>query len=175
MAEAHLVCGSTGAGKTTYAVQLARRLGAVRFSIDEWMSALFWMDSPRPLDGAWSLERVERCNSQIWAVAREVLLAGVDVVLDLGFTSLASRSRFRSAAEAGGIGARLHFVDVPAEERWRRVQRRNLEAAESAPAQLPFAVDRAMFDFVEDLWEPPTLSEIERFSRPVNAPEGSGP
>ena len=32
----HLVCGSTGAGKTTYAIALADRLCAVRFSIDEW-------------------------------------------------------------------------------------------------------------------------------------------
>ena len=38
----HLICGSTGAGKTTYALELAERIGAVRFSIDEWMTALFW-------------------------------------------------------------------------------------------------------------------------------------
>jgi len=37
----HLVCGSTGAGKTTYARALSERIGAVRFSIDEWMTALF--------------------------------------------------------------------------------------------------------------------------------------
>ena len=42
----HLIWGSTGAAKTTYALQLAPELGAIRFSIDEWMAALFWMDSP---------------------------------------------------------------------------------------------------------------------------------
>ena len=57
----HLICGSTGAGKTTYALQLAEKLYAVRFSIDAWMAALFWMDTPQPLDPAWSIERVERC------------------------------------------------------------------------------------------------------------------
>src|SRR5689334_16988583 len=42
----HLICGSTGAGKTTYARRLADEIGAVVFSIDEWMAALFWMDAP---------------------------------------------------------------------------------------------------------------------------------
>ena len=41
-----LVVGCTGAGKTTYARQLAAELGAVRFSIDEWMMALFGPDVP---------------------------------------------------------------------------------------------------------------------------------
>ncbi len=41
----HLIAGSTGAGKTTYARALAEQVGGVRFSIDEWMTALFWMDS----------------------------------------------------------------------------------------------------------------------------------
>ena len=30
----HLVCGSTGAGKTTYALSLVRRCNGVHFSID---------------------------------------------------------------------------------------------------------------------------------------------
>jgi len=42
----HFICGSTGAGKTTYALKLSDEIGAVRFSIDEWMAALFWMDTP---------------------------------------------------------------------------------------------------------------------------------
>ena len=37
----YLICGSTGAGKTTYAIRLSETVGAVRFSIDEWMAALF--------------------------------------------------------------------------------------------------------------------------------------
>jgi predicted kinase len=90
----HLICGSTGAGKTTYARQLAERIGAVRFSIDEWMTTLFWMDTPNPLRAAWSMERVERCYSQIWTVASQVAARRVPCVLDLGFTQANSRARF---------------------------------------------------------------------------------
>ena len=66
MATIHLLCGSTGAGKTTYGRRLAEDLGAVRFSIDEWMSALFWMDAPDPFTPAWAMERVERSAAMIW-------------------------------------------------------------------------------------------------------------
>jgi hypothetical protein len=55
----HLICGSTGAGKTTYALRLSDQLEGIRFSIDEWMAMLFWMDTPQPLNPAWSIERVE--------------------------------------------------------------------------------------------------------------------
>jgi predicted kinase len=43
MARWHLVAGSTGAGKSTAAREIAERVGGVRFSMDEWMNALYWM------------------------------------------------------------------------------------------------------------------------------------
>jgi|WetSurMetagenome_2_1015567.scaffolds.fasta_scaffold95122_2 predicted kinase len=154
----HLICGSTGAGKTTYARALSQRLGGVRFSIDEWMTALFWMDSPQPLDPAWSLERVERCSSQIWRVALDVAARGVPCILDVGLTTAAQRGRYLEWAAAAGLSAQLHYLDVPAEERWRRVQARNRDTL--AHGQLTFEVTREMFDFVEGLWEPPTEAEM---------------
>jgi predicted kinase len=154
----HLICGSTGAGKTTYASQLSDRLGAVRFSIDEWMATLFWMDTPKPLDPAWSIERVERCLVQIWAVVLRVAAREVPCVLDIGFTQARSRARFAELARNAGLSVQLHFVDVPAQERWRRVEGRN--AAKGQTYQLAFDVTREMFDFVEALWEPPTEAEM---------------
>jgi predicted kinase len=53
----HIPVGPIVAGKTTYAIAVCKEVGAVRFSIDERMSALFWMDSPQPLEAAWSVER----------------------------------------------------------------------------------------------------------------------
>jgi predicted kinase len=156
----HLICGSTGAGKTTYALALTERLGAVRFSIDEWMSALYWMDTPQPLVPAWSLERVARCNAQIWTTAVAVAKRGVPCVLDLGLGEAASRAHFVRMADAEGLSVQLHCIDVPAEERWRRVQMRN--AQKGASHQLPFDVTREMFDFVEAMFEPPTEEEMSR-------------
>ncbi len=81
---------------------------------------------------------------------------GVAVILDLGFTTRASRERFVGLARAVGLMPRLHFVDVPANERWRRVEARNAAGSD----QLAFAVDRAMFDYVEGLFEAPDAAEM---------------
>ncbi|MFM5924904.1 MAG: AAA family ATPase [Novosphingobium sp.] len=150
-----LVVGCTGAGKTTYARQLCEGLGALRFSIDEWMVALFWADSPQPIQFAWTMERVNRCEAQIFAMARQSAMRGLPAVLDLGFTTRAHRDKFRALAADAGLSVAVHFVDVPADERWVRVNRRNKEQGET----YAMTVDRQMFDFMEGLWEPPTEAE----------------
>ncbi len=150
-----LVVGCTGAGKTTYARHLAKEIGGVRFSIDEWMMRLFWPDSPQPLQFAWTMERVERCEAQIFAMALQAAKLGVPSVLDLGFTKKAHRDKFRALAADEDLSAQVHYVDVPAEERWHRVNRRNMERGETFAME----VDRQMFDFMESMWEPPGDSE----------------
>lgn len=150
-----LVVGCTGAGKSTYARALADQLGALRFSIDEWMVALFWADSPQPIQFDWTIERVNRCEAQIFAIARQAATRGVPAVLDLGFTTKAHRDKFRDLGEQAGLSVAVHFVDVPANERWRRVEQRNAQQGET----YSLTVDRGMFDFMEGLWEPPSEAE----------------
>lgn len=150
-----LVVGCTGAGKSSYARALADQLGALRFSIDEWMVALFWADSPQPIEFAWTMERVNRCEAQIFAIARQAATRGVPAVLDLGFTTKAHRDKFRDLGEQAGLSVAVHFVDVPADERWRRVEQRNAQQGET----YSLTVDRGMFDFMEGLWEPPSEAE----------------
>jgi predicted kinase len=152
----HLICGSTGAGKTTYARKLSAEIGGVHFSIDEWMAALFWMDNPAPKDPAWAIERVERCMMQIWTMAARVAQRGVPCVLDFGFGAKALRERFAGLARERGLGVKLHVLDVPVEERWRRVQSRNGDGS----GQLAFAITREMFDFVEASWQAPDAAEM---------------
>lgn len=150
-----LVVGSTGAGKTTYARQLAGDIGAARFSIDEWMTTLFWPDSPQPIEFDWTIERVRRCEEMIFAKAIALAGLGIRSILDLGFTTRENRDRFREMGAEQGLLAAVHFVDVPAEERWRRVEKRNSERGETYAMQ----VDRDMFDFMENMWEPPDEAE----------------
>ena len=150
-----LIVGCTGAGKTTYARALADQLGAVRFSIDEWMTTLFWADSPQPIQFQWTMERVERCEAQIFATVRQLAARGILAVLDLGFTRKKHRDRFFALAADAGLSAVIHFLDVPVDERWQRVNRRNKERGETYAME----VDRQMFDFMEGMWEPPLEAE----------------
>ena len=154
----HLICGSTAAGKTTYARTLADRIGAVHFSIDQWMGSLFWADAVMPLDPAWAMERVERCNALIWAIAAQTAARGTPVILDLGLGQKAVRTHLATRAAGAGLGVQLHFLDVPADERWRRAQARETTPADAH--RLPFAITREMFDYVEGIWEPPSEAEM---------------
>ena len=152
-----LIVGCTGAGKTTYARALADEIGGLRFSIDEWMMPLFGPDVPQPIEFAWMMERVNRCEAIIWTMAQQGVARGVPVVLDLGFTKYEHRQKFRDLAAEAGLSAAVHFIDVSRETRWQRVQRRNAEQGDT----FAMHVDRGMFDFMESLWEPPVQAEWE--------------
>jgi len=160
----HIVAGSTGAGKSTFARELAERVGGVRFSIDEWMTALYWMDSPEKNDLPWAMERIARCEEQIAVVAISLAAVDVDVVLDLGFTLREHRASWLKRAQAAGITVELHVLDVPAEVRWQRVCERN-----RGGDTFSFEVTRPMFDFMEARWELPSAEELATFASSESA------
>ncbi len=115
-ADIHLVCGATGAGKSTYSDELAQSINGMRFSIDEWMQRLHSADKPDELLCEWFYERVQRNCAQM--------------------------------------------RDVPIGIRWQRVQKRNVEQAET----FQFEVTRDMFDFIESMWEAPDDVEMTRLN-----------
>lgn len=162
MVAAYLVVGSTGAGKTTYAREIAKKYHAQVFSIDEWMQTLFWMDAPAGVStdesAKWALERVARCEKQIWAVASKLLDDGQAVVLDLGFSKKAQREQFREWAKLRRHPTVTHFLDLPVEQRWARVQKRNAEKS----GTYTFDVDRKTFDWMEDFFEALAGDELAR-------------
>lgn len=155
----HLIAGSTGAGKTTYARALSDRLGALHLSIDQWMSTLFGPDQPVPPDFGWMVARTARCEAQMWSLISQSARLGIPVVADCGFIRREHRERWLQRATNAGVEVSLHHLDVPADVRWRRVDERNKQKGET----FSFEVTRAMFDFIEGIWEPPTSHELEAF------------
>ena len=155
MSNIHIVFGSQGAGKSTYARQLARQVNGVHFSIDEWMWKLYGPDLPQPMDMAWVMERVGRCEKRIWDTARQVAACGVSVVLDLGFMKAKDRERFTALAKEEALSTQLHYVDAPYAVRLKRVTERNSVKGET----FSFEVSPAMFDFMEKEFEGPTERE----------------
>jgi predicted kinase len=156
MPTVHLICGATGAGKTTYAMAMAQRTKGVRFSIDEWMGQLFLADRPDPPSFAWALERINRCEQQMWTVADQLIARGVDVIFDLGFCRSDHRDRVRARTAQTPAPSKLHYLDVSLGTRRDRVLRRNRER----PLTYSFELTDAMFDFMEGWFEPPTDDEL---------------
>ena len=153
----HLIFGPCGAGKTTYAHALARRESAVAFVLDEWGARLFGPDLQGPIEFAWMVERLGRCNALIWSTAEAVLAAGTSVVLDTGAMRRADRERIRQIAVAKSLSLQWHFVDAPQEVRRARVADRNTAKGETFVME----VTPEMFEMLEAIYEPPVPAELE--------------
>ena len=157
----HLIAGPTGAGKTTYGRALAERVGGICFSVDTWMNQLFWPDLPEKNDFGWAVERVGRCETQAATVAAQLAQRGMSSVLDFGLTTRAQRESWVQRAKGAGVGLELHTLELPAEARWSRVQRRN----DAAEGTFVFPVTRTMFEDMERFWESPDSEEAAGYFR----------
>jgi predicted kinase len=127
----NVVFGPCGAGKTTYAHDLARRENAVAFVLDEWGARLFGPDLRGPIEFDWMVERLGRRQTLIWSTAAAVLAAGTSVVLDIGAMRRADRERISEIAAARGLSLQWHFVDAPQDLRRARVAARNTTQRET--------------------------------------------
>lgn len=152
----HMICGSTGAGKTTYAMQLESELPGVRFSIDDWMMTLFWQDAPAELNFDWAYERVSRCNQVMREAAANISATGGQAILDVAFTTRDERASLLEWASARNLLVFIHFLDISADIRWQRVLSRNEVQGDT----YAFPVSRDMFDFIEQRWQAPTADEL---------------
>lgn len=158
MSTIHIVYGEQGAGKTTYALQLASKEQGTGFSIDEWMGELFGPDLSQPLDFAWIMERVKRCEQRIWKTAAAIAKNGNNIILDLGFMKANDRARFSLLAKEQDLAVQLHFVTAPQHLRRHRVSSRNASKNET----FSFEVTPQMFDFMETQFEPPSNKELSK-------------
>ena len=163
MSKLILIVGLTGAGKTTYSDEESVREKAVIYSIDRMMKSLFWGDMPERPDMNWFVEnqkwytdRITRCEDFIEGEIAKLAKLGISCILDLGFTSQAHRHKYISMAKEHGMKPEVHFLDIPLDVRWKRVEKRNDEKSKTYSMD----VSREMFDYMETIFEP--LSELEK-------------
>ncbi|HEX2863230.1 MAG TPA: AAA family ATPase [Deinococcales bacterium] len=113
----HLMVGLPGSGKTTLARRLEAEEHALRLTKDDWMMALFGWGDYR--------DKREIVEALLWNVAARALSLGVNVVLDYGLWGRSERDDYRARGAALGARVRVHYLDAPFEELWRRIDARN--------------------------------------------------
>lgn len=151
MATLHLICGMAGAGKTTLAKKLQADTDALRLCPDEWIEALVTIKADRS-----ELDRLRTPVEKLqWTLAQELLGLGVSVILENGFWSRDERSEYRDTARRIDAQVLLHFLDIPKEELWRRIQMRNEERPEGG-----FRVSKDDLDEWCSWFTPPDETEL---------------
>lgn len=148
-----LTCGLPGAGKTTLATRLAEERRAVRLTKDEWQ----WALGSTP----WDRSTGEKIEQELWRLAQQILGRGLSVVLDFGLWARAERDEMRSAARSIGVGVELHYLEVPADELWKRIEARN-----SIPPWDARPITRADLDEWMAIFQAPDVTELALFDPP---------
>ncbi len=151
MATLHLMVGLPCSGKTTYARRLAAETNALLLTLDAWHLKLFGDDVGDERHDA----RHKRIEQIMWGVAEHVLKTGGDVVLDYGCWARAERDDYRNRAKASGANFKLHYMDVPYPELYRRLKARN-----RAPGEGVFVIPETEMDKYIPLFQPPAGDEL---------------
>lgn len=137
--------GFLGAGKTTYAAQLAAETGALCLNADAYCAATFSEDALRDWDRCFSL-----AIDALWRTAAQELVAGKSVILDFGFWDRQSRDYARAQAQRLGVRATHIFVTADDDILKARISKRSGPVADK---------NRRDFDRLKSLFEPPFPDE----------------
>lgn len=140
-----LVVGMPGSGKTTLARRLAPELGAARLDPDDWLLRLGQDPHDLVLRG--------RLEGLMWEHACELLRLGTSVVLESGLWVRPRRDATLAGGRELGVAVEMHVLDVPLEERWRRIEARNHEPG-------TVVITREQLESWAAHWERPTDDEL---------------
>ena len=147
-----LICGLSGAGKTTLAKKLTKERSAVRLCADDWVIGVL-KDQKNIAERDRLRDPVEQL---LWRLVQELLKLGNTVILENGFWSKEERTRYFKTAKELGARVELHYVSALFETLWQRVEKRN-----SDPNELVMTKKE-----LEDAWQvfqPPTEVEGQSY------------
>lgn len=149
-----LICGLPGAGKTTLARALADERGAVRLCPDEWLSDLELSLYDEPVRA--------RLEGRLIGLAEELLRLGQSVILEFGFWSRSERDALRELARDLQARVELRVLELPLDELWVRIERRN-----NSPQWRAAPITREQLELWSTWFERPTRSELDLFDEPA--------
>src|SRR5262249_15221598 len=105
---AHIIVGFIGSGKTTFARQLERETGAIRFTKDEWMVRICGNTPPK--------DEFEEYDNKMASLATDMALrclrSGMDVIIDEGFWVKEHRDAISEKVSNAGATSKLYYIDA---------------------------------------------------------------
>jgi aminoglycoside phosphotransferase family enzyme len=153
-----LLHGLSGSGKSWLAGELLEHLAAIRIRSDIERKRLFGLaadaDSTATVGDIYTGEATTWTYERLRALARAVLAAGYDVLVDAAFLRRDQRRAFLALAEALGCPCRILCAHAP-----EAVLRERLAARRRAGGD-PSEADEAVLDWQLSSQEPPAGAEL---------------
>lgn len=137
-AELMAVGGLSGSGKSTHsrhiAPQTGRAPGALVLRSDEMRKRLWACPEFETLPKeAYTPEENARVYTHMFDLARTAVQSGQSVILDATFRNQDRAREAKALAETQGVAFRALWMDVPADERLRRVLQRRNDVSDATP------------------------------------------
>lgn len=139
-------------GKTTLAKQLEIEQKAIRLTPDEWQRYLFGQDATHPEHD----ERHTKIEELLWSIAASALGIGTDVILDFGLWTKSERDDFRERAAALNATTVIHYLNVPHDKLFARLEIRN----NGAPDEVTYIPPAMLKEWIS-IFEVPDDKELE--------------
>ncbi|WP_218016246.1 AAA family ATPase [Sphingomonas asaccharolytica] len=118
----HLITGKIAAGKSTLSAKLAAETGGLVLAEDYWLPTLY----PAQITSLDDYRRDSgRLRTAIAPLIVDLLRRDLTIILDFPANTVASRTWMRGLADAAGITATLHFLDLPDDICRARLHARN--------------------------------------------------
>ncbi len=118
----YAMTGGNGAGKTTFALKISKEKQAQFFSLDKTIKEFNQPIQSHEDYMSFYQQALDLMSSQ----AIQILKEGKSVVFDFG-GGISSRPWLKKIAESSGEKIEIFHLEVPLEERKRRIQQRNVE------------------------------------------------
>jgi predicted kinase len=146
----HLITGKIAAGKSTLSAKLAAETGGLVLAEDHWLPTLY----PAQISSLEDyLRESMRLRAAIAPLIVDLLGRGMTIILDFPANTVASRMWMRGLADAAGITATLHFLDLPDDLCRERLHARNAAGTHA------YQASDAEFDQFTAHFVPPTKDE----------------
>ncbi len=118
----YAMTGGNGSGKTTYALKISKEKGALFLSLDKTIK-----EFDQPIQNYEDyMSQFRRALDLMSSKAIPLLKSGGCVVFDFG-GGISSRQWLKHIAESSGAEITIFHLEVPLEERKRRIQQRNID------------------------------------------------
>lgn len=151
MSKVIMTCGLICCGKSTYCKMIKSKSGAVILSIDDLTLSMFPEGSGDMHD-----TYVMRSEQYLLDLSLQILNAGIDVILDWGLWTRATRNRIREFyASHGEIKTELHYLRISPEVWQERINKRN------ASGEAAYYVDDGLLNKVKTIFEEPFEEEVD--------------